>query len=390
MKRSSRASRRPHVALLVETSLASGRDVLLGIAQYVRDHGPWSIFQEPRGLEAGPPPWLKTWRGDGIIVRLQDESVAAAVLATGLPAVDVLGVAAHPAIPLVHVQDEQIATLAAEHLLERGFRHFGFCGLRGVNWSERRCAAFARRVTAAGGDLGIYLLPRHSTSRASWEQQQDALGRWLMSLPKPVGVMACNDPRGQLVLEAARRVGISAPDEVAVIGVDNDEPICELSDPPLTSVCGDLCRVGYEAAALLDRMMDGEPAPREPLLAEPKGIVVRRSTQSLAIEDTIVAAAARYIGEHACRGIGVLDVLKVCPYSRSTLHRRFQEIVGRSVHDEIVRVRLAEAQRLLATSDLPLTMVAERAGFKHQEYMGAVFKAMLDVTPARYRRQRRR
>src|ERR1700722_17446644 len=163
MKRSFHTTKQPHVALLVETSLASGRDVLRGIAQYVREHGPWSIFQEPRGLEAGAPPWLKTWRGDGIIVRLQDESMAVAVAATGLPAVDVLGVAPHPSIPLVHVQDEQIAVLAAEHLLERGFRHFGFCGVRGINWSERRCAAFARRVTAAGGDVSTYMLPRRTT-----------------------------------------------------------------------------------------------------------------------------------------------------------------------------------------------------------------------------------
>lgn len=261
MKRSSRRGKQPHIALLVETSLASGRDVLLGIARYVREHGPWSIFQEPRGLEAGPPPWLKDWQGDGIIARLQDESVSEAVAATGLPAVDVLGVAPHPKIPLVHVKDEAIAIMAAEHLIERGFRHFGFCGVRSVNWSDRRSAAFVRRVTAAGGDVSVYLLPRKSTTRALWEQQQDRLAQWLRGLPKPAGVMACNDPRGQLVLEACRRVGILAPDEVAVIGVDNDEPICELCDPPLTSVYGDLKRVGYEAAALLDRMMRGEPAP---------------------------------------------------------------------------------------------------------------------------------
>jgi LacI family transcriptional regulator len=175
------------------------------------------------------------------------------------------------------------------------------------------------------------------------------------------------------------------PDEVAVVGVDNDEPLCEVADPGLSSVWPDHLRVGYEAAALLDRMMHGTPAPQTPTYIPPRGVVIRPSTDVLAIEDRDIAAAVRFIRQHACDGVAIDDVAAHVSLSRSTLQRRFKQIVGRTLHDETLRMRMSRARELLAESDLPLGIIAEKAGFRHQEYMGAVFRQQLGQTPAQFR-----
>jgi LacI family transcriptional regulator len=374
----------PHVALLIETSLASGRDILRGIARYVREHGPWSIYHEPRSLEESVPRWLRNWDGDGIIARLQNTRIASAVVSSGIPAVDVLGVVRRPELPLAHVDNGAVARLAAEHFLERGFRHFAFCGLDGINWSDERRDAFGQAIAEAGGECLIYTL---SDRRGTWEDEQDHLATWVRSLPRPCAVMACNDPRGQKVLEACRRSGVRVPDEVAVVGVDNDEPICAISDPPLSSVVPNHECVGYEAATLLERLRAGEVGVGEAVYVPPAGLVTRQSSDVLALVDREVAEAIGFIREHACLGLDVDEVCHELALSRSTLQRRFRQLLGHTVHDEIIRVRIKRAQELLAETDMPIATIAVRCGFGRQEYLGAVFRSRLGQTPARYRQR---
>ena len=377
----------PHVALIVETSLISGREILRGISAFVREHGPWSIYHEPRDLEASVPKWLKKWHGDGIIVRLQNERIAAAVLGTGLPAVDVLGVNPNPRVPLVHVDNPAIGKMAAEHLLERGFEHFGWCGLDAMNWSMERRDAFLREVEAAGYQGEVYALPAKTRSDSSWETQQERLSQWVAALPKPAGVMAGYDPVGQKVLEACRRAGVSVPEELAVVGVDNDETVCEVCDPALSSVVANHYRVGYRAAELLDAMMRGKSAPKGPTYVEPTEVVSRLSTDALAVEDGDVAAALRFIREKGCQGIGVSDVVRHVAISHTALKDRFRNLLGRSIHEEIVRVRIRRAKELLAHTDVPIRVVSTKAGFRHQEYMGVVFRQKVGTTPGQFRKE---
>lgn len=385
LKKSGPAIHRPHVALLVETSLASGRDILRGIARYVREHKPWALYHEPRSLEDSVPRWLRAWNGDGVIARIQNRSMAAAVKATGLPVVDVLGVVAEERFPLVHVDDRAIATAAAGHLRERGFRHFAYFGIEGENWSERRRDAFKAAVRSAGFDFRACELPRAAAD--SWEAIEDDLAAWIDALPKPVGVMVCSDQRGPLVLEACRRAGAEVPDEVAVVGVDNDVPLCEVCNPPLSSVQPGHEEVGYQSAALLARLMGGAAKPRKAILVAPQAIVTRQSSEVLAIEDRSVAAALRVIREHEGRGISVESLARQAGLSRSVFQRRFRNALRRSVHQEIIDARVRRAQSLLAETDLPLAEVAERAGFKHQEYLGAVLKARVGFSPAQFRKR---
>jgi len=390
-----RSCRRPRVALLIESSRAYGRGLLRGIAQYVREHGPWSIFLQERSLSGVCPDWLGHWKGHGIIARVETRTMARVIARLKVPAVDLRYLLPGLGMPSIRTDDRAVARLALEHLSERGFRHYAFCGFNGADYSDIRRAGFMQRLAQAGFHGDVFDDPQepHQTGTREHEEygleHEDRVACWLKQLPKPVGVMACNDIRGQQVLNACRSIGVAVPDEVAVIGVDNDTVLCELSDPPLSSVRPHTEQIGYAAAALLDQMMAGGKPPTEPIFVEPAGVVTRQSTEVLAIEDPDIAAAARFIREHACEGIDVTDVLRTVPLSRSTLERRFGRALGHSPKEAILRVRLGRAKRLLAETKLPLATVAEKIGLDHAEYLSVIFKKKTGLTPGQFRAQSR-
>jgi LacI family transcriptional regulator len=391
-----RAPRLPRVALLIESSRAYGRGLLLGIARYVREHGPWSVYSEERELQSGLPAWLRGWEGDGVIARIEDHRMARELARLGLPCVDLRGLL--PGLPMrcLDTDPRQVAHLAFLHLREQGFRQLAFCGFPGASYSDERGKCFRDFAASAGIPCAVYA-PAAAVRRAFTADYERAgltdendLGRWLTGLPQPVGVMACNDIRGQQVLNACRERGLTVPGQVAVVGVDNDEVLCELADPPLTSVEPDTRRIGYEAAALLARLMRGRAlAPGKVWLA-PRGLVARRSTDCLAVDDPAVVAAARFIRAHACEGIRVAEVLQAVPCSRRNLELRFARWLGHSLQDEIIRVRLQRARELLAETELKLGAIAQETGFKHAEYLVVMFKDRTGTTPAAWREQHRR
>jgi LacI family transcriptional regulator len=374
-----------HVALIVEAVEAPRRQMLTGVAQYIQEHEPWALYLKPARVQKSLANWLQHWEGDGIIAAIDDPE-SAVLLQTGLPVVDVSGLITGIDVPLVHANDRSIGRVGAEHLLERGFRHFGFC-VYSWFWSQHRLEGFRATVREAGYDTHVYdmqMLPE-SGGPMPWEQQQQALVEWIRSLPKPAGVMTSTDLLGQRFLEACLRAGAKVPEEVAVVGADNDEPICRVCSPPLSSVIINDHLRGYQAAAVLDRLMAGKPRPREPIYIEPSGVVCRASTDILAIDDQAVVTALRYIRTNACDGINVRDVVKNVPVSRSVLERRFRKLVGRSINEEIIRLRLNHAIELLTGTPLELKAIAQKAGFGSQAYMTAVFRAKLDCTPGSYR-----
>lgn len=372
-----------NVALLIETSNAYARGLMRGIVSYVRENRPWSIHLAEHGRGDRPPSWLADWRGDGIIARIETQSMAQALRRIKVPVVDVSAARLISSLPWFETDDAAIAQLACEHLKERGFKRFAYCGDARFNWSNWRQEHFARAVQAEG-DIFLAYRPARQFAADDTSQMAD-LTRWVKKLPKPIGVLACYDLRGQQVLDACRRAGIGVPDQVAVLGVDNDELLCELSSPPLSSIIPNTHRTGYEAAALLDEMMSGRKARGETHLIPPTGVATRQSTDVLAIEDRHVAGAVRYIREHACQGINVRDVLKAVPQGRRLLESRFKRFLGRTPHEEIVRVQIQRVKELLSETDLPLAVVAERAGFAHVEYLSVVFKKKAGMPPSRYR-----
>jgi LacI family transcriptional regulator len=383
------AKGRLQIALLIETSNAYARGLLEGITLYLRDHQSWSIYISEHRRGDSVPHWLWGWNGDGIIARIENRDIARAVAERNLPTVDVSAARLLPGVPWVETDDAAIARLAFDHLADRGFRHLGFCGLNNYNWSLWRCDHFRRLAAEAGCDCSVHMTETGGDRAADWAAEQDDLATWIQGLPKPVGVFACFDIRGRQVLDACRMLGVRVPDEVAVIGVDNDPVLCELADPPLSSVIPDTHRTGYVAADLLARMIAGERVQPEAHLIQPRVVIARRSTDALAIDDPDVSAAVAFIREHACDGIGVKQVLDAVALSRRVLESRFKKLLGRTPHAEIVRVQVARARDLLTQTDLPLKTIARRVGIAHAEYLSVVFKSVAGKSPSAYRREQR-
>ncbi len=372
------------VALLVETSNAYARGLLQGVVSYLRDFGPWSIYFAEHSRGDVPPAWLPDWDGDGVIARIENIGIARAIRKLKQPVVDVSSAQLVPDLPWLETNDDAIAQLAVQHFCERGFRRFAYCGDARFNWSNWRGERFQKRLAEAGYSCAHFQPnPRKTLDE---ESEVEEIGHWISQIPQPVGVLACYDFRGRQVLDACRRRGISVPEKVAVMGVDNDELLCSLSTPPLTSIIPNTHRTGYEAAQLLDRMMDGLSVERRGYFIEPLGVATRQSSDILAIDDPNVVRAIRYIREHACEGIRVKDVLRAMPQSRRILESRFHKFIGHTPHDEILRVQLDRARALLTETRLPLAEVAQRAGFAHQEYLSVVFKKHTGMPPSQYRR----
>jgi LacI family transcriptional regulator len=378
---------RPRVALMIESSTVYGRNLLQGITRYLRSHRSWSIFLEQREVDTAPPGWLRTWQGDGAISRWSDPRVADVFLERGLAAVDVSDRREPFGLPRIHSDDRAIGRMAAEHLLERGFSSFASCGFSGERWAVRRTEAFLDALAGAGHRGRVYESSWRGAGAHVRESEQARIGQWLQSLPRPVGVMATNDVRGIDVLNACQTHGLRVPDEVAVLGVDDDVLLCEICSPPLSSIVPSIEQIGYEAAALLDGLMGGEPAGWDERLIPPLGVTTRLSTDVLSVGDREFATAVRFIRENACHGITVADVLDHVAISRSTLERNFRAHLGRSPQAEIRAVQLARARQLLAETDHPVHRIAELVGYVHVEYFNVVFRRESGETPGEYRRR---
>jgi LacI family transcriptional regulator len=383
---------RRNITVLVESSRGYGRGLLQGIAAYVRERGPWTVHNQERRLYDAAPEWLKHWQGDGVIARIASLQLARQIARLHIPTVDLLGLHHIKGVPAIITDHQAVSRLAADHLLSRGLAHFAFCGFSGIHFSEQRSRYFVEYLAQQGRSVSVYVdpAPRRKNSVSTIESESllgaDEMAAWLKSLPKPVGLMAATDNRAHQLLNVCGEYGIGVPDEIAVIGVDNDEMLCELCDPPLSSVALNPWKVGYEAAALLDRMIEGATPPRQRTLVPPLGVLVRRSTDVVTIPDADLAAALRLIRQRACQGIRIEDVVQELQISRSTLKRRFAAFLRRSPQDEIHRVRIERVMQLLSTSKLSLAKIAEQAGFHHVESMCKLFKQKTGVTPGQYRK----
>ena len=371
----------PQIAVLLETSIEYGRGLLRGIARYSNLHGPWSLMILPGGMEQQLP--AKGFpRFSGVIARISTPALARALKKTKVPVV-VLGgstdatarTIAQCGFSELQTDDATIAQLAAAHLLERGFRQFAFCGFPDCPWSRAREQAFIKIIRQYGFSCAT-LDTASIASERTWEHRPAPLAAWLASLPRPVGIMACNDVCGREVLQASALAGLHVPEEIAVVSVDNDELLCETATTPLSSVAFDLAHAGYEAAALLARLMRStKQRQRKIISAHPLQVVVRRSTDVLAQSDPVMALALRFIRDHAGQNIGVPDVAQATTTPRRTLERRFMEHVGHSIHAEIIRCRLERAKRLMAETKLPRYRVAEEAGFGELRTMNRAFQS---------------
>lgn len=381
------------VALLIESSRTYGRGVLRGIAKYAHWHGRWSCFIEERELHSRIPAWLYRWKGHGIIARIEDPQTAAELIKLGKPIVDVLGNARFNGIPAFDTNAQEVAKLAADFFLQAGFQHFGFCGYRKIPFSERREAAYSDYLAQRGKKTLVFSssLPRGSHSHIRAIERHGlsmvkSIAQWLKKQPRPLALFACNDVRAQQILNACRENGIKVPEEIAVMGVDNDDVLCNLCEPPLTSIEPDTEQLGYQAAALLDEMMQGGCLPNQLTLIPPIQIAERASTDVIAIEDPITVQAVRFIRDHTGRGIAVKDVLAHVGRSRTDMEQRFRQWIKRSIHSEILRLRMERVRGLLRLTDLNLNQIAGRTGFSTSAHLCRLFQHHFHQTPTQYRK----
>jgi LacI family transcriptional regulator len=365
------------------------RGILRGIAAYAHEHQQWSIYAEEE--ESLKMPDLRQWQGDGMITSFDDPNAAKMVQGVSTPVVGIGGGQGwyddQSGIPYVGTDDESIGQLAAEHLIARGLTDFAFCGYpkeRTNIWVSNRAAGFKRRLARDGFDCHHFEGRRQTSQR--WDLRQEELAAWLRSLPKPIGLMGCYDSRARHVLEACRFLGLRVPDDVAVIGVDNNELTCELSEPPLSSVEQGTFGIGYQAARLLDQMMRGRKSKQIRHSIEPVGVVTRQSTNLLNVSDHEVGIALRRIRDEACFGLQADSIAAELHLSRSTLDTRFKKAIGRTVDQEIRQVRMTRAKELLARTNMPLREVAREAGYGSEQYLARMIREATQTTPARYRR----
>ncbi len=377
------------VALLIETSRTYGRDLLRGVKRYTEEHGGWSLFVEVRDLESKPPPWLSRWDGDGILVRSGSNAISNAVRRLGVPTVELRSNRTGDNVPFVGVDNEEVGRLVAEHFLERGFQHFGVYELDSEQFFVDRRDSFVRHLHAAGYNCSAFQQAGHTEKPSQWEQQQKRLIEWLQSLPRPVAVMACTDQLGCWLLDACRRAEIPVPEQIAVVGVENDETLAAMSSPPLSSLSLAGEKIGYEAARILDGMMNAVLPPEEPVLIAPVGIEARLSSDIFAIEDPLLSRCLRLIREQACRGLKVADILEAIPISRSSLERGIRKLLGRSPNAEMNRVRLQKVCELLSQTELTLEQIAARTGFTTSQYLSELFRKSINKTPGEYRKDSR-
>jgi LacI family transcriptional regulator len=375
------------IGLAVLHSYAFDRGILRGIARYAESKPAWvftSVVPEQQPWQA-----LGRFRPAGLIASVYSNELVRVLSGWCGPVVDVYAVLPGLRFPNVRVDNEPVGRLAAAHFLERGLRQFGYIGPPHQLFSVERRAAFCRALEQSGHAVACYhtsdKIPFDPLGRR-WDLDR-GIYRWLRKLPKPVGVFVPGDDWGVQVAEACRQVGLRVPEDVALLGVDDDDLDCELSRPRLSSVRLPTERIGYEAAALLDRLLAGAKPPPAPILLPPTGVATRRSTEMLAIDDPDVVAAVRFIREQAHLPIRVDDVLREAPVGRRTLERRFHKALGWGLGEEIRRAHLERARRLLARTDLPMKVVAEQAGFSGIRHMGVVFRQELGLPPTAYRRQ---
>jgi LacI family transcriptional regulator len=388
-KRKPHLSRVKRVALLLESDMAFDRAIARGVGEYIRSHTGWIILMDP--MTEATIDSLRHWNPDGVIASIHLPAINEIATLEGIPMVGFGSYSketeGHLAFPIVTSNQEEIGRMAARYFINKGLRHFAFCGGdEQALWRCERQEGFLKELQSNDHDCALY---QHDfSSPTNMPDAIRSLGNWLESLPRPTGVFVFFDGWARWVLDACVLSNLQVPQEICVLGVDNDRWLCELSQPRLSSIDANVMTGGYQAADILDRLMRGET--EVPLLTHvsPSKVEERDSSNFLSFEDPEVAFAMRYIKEHACDPITPQDVLKVTGMSNSTAYRKFMKGIGRSIHSEIQRVQMDRVKELLTTTNLNVTTVAQQAGFENIRYLTKVFRDATGSTPTDYRRAR--
>lgn len=384
--------RRKRVVIMIMGHASASRQAAQGVLDYCRAGSRWEIHFEAttdvhaiRRVEHA----VRDWRANGFIGYVNGRALARVLHAAGIPAID-LGGEQQPGLTTVAMDDDTTGRLVAGHFLERGFRNMAYFGYAEYSHSRVRQDGFTAAVEEAGGSSCQSFLLRPIHTATGWITDQAALRPWLSRLPKPVGIMACNDLLAREIISCCERGGLRVPDDVGVVGVDNDELECGLCTVPISSVMSPAHQIGMEAGRILDRMMRQPKWQPEPTRLPPQGIAIRRSSDVYAVEDEAVAAALAYIRDHVHQPVTVGDILGQVHVSRRALEWRFVKVLGRTPRKIILQAHIDRARMLLTESNLKLSAVATQAGFSPHQVFSKILRQALGMTPSQYRQRHRR
>ena len=368
-------------AVCIDSRDGAGRRRLRGVAQYAQQRS-WRMMLVRRRNEEAAREVVKL-RPQGIITYIADRNLVQAANRLGVPLVDT-AISEVDVTHSVSLDNQEVGRLAADSLMRLGLQHFGYCGVRGKRASQERRVYFTHHLKQAG-----YRLSSFSQRVAEGESSMKPLIEWLKSLPKPVGLLAFDDKLGERVLAACRWAELSVPEEVAVLGIGNDDLISKLTLPSLSSINVPAERIGFEGARMLDLAMQGEVIEETRRKILPTDVTMRGSTASLAVEDSVVASAAAFIREHAGETIGVEHIARAVGVSRRTLDRRFVKALGRSVHEELATARMQNACVLLSDGLDSVANIAEACGFTTSASFSRAFHGQMGCWPTEYRNRAR-
>lgn len=364
-----------------------GRNILLGVSKFVHDHPDWVLHliqSDSPVLEED----IKQWNPDGIISGILDTQQGALEFHYKRPWVSILIQPDDPKVPFVTMDEDAVSRMAADYFLRRKFSNFAFLGNEEHEFSRQRADAFEYALKERGFECSVMLYPTkvYAIDKRKRQSLDRRKAKWLESLPKPVAVFACDDWEAFQFIQFCRQEGFRIPEDISVIGVGNDELLCNVSNPPLSSIRMPVERVGYDAAVLLDAILNGRKNVKRKNFLPPAGMVGRQSTDVMQVQDPVVAKSLEFIQEHISEPIKVEDLLKHVFISRTLLERKFRTELGRTPLVEIRRQRVRRAQQLLADTNLSVANIAEACGFSSDIRLSTVFKELTGQSPSVYRK----
>lgn len=360
--------------------------IVQGILDYARKHADWTLVGGPENVTLSIPR-LKGWLGDGIIADVFTRKDELAAQKLGVPVVNLSGSLGKSELPRVSSDHRMIGQLGAEELLRCEIRRFGYYGLTGVWYSQERGRGFVERIDREGHQCSVLQAASTLEGRATWYGWLEELQQWLKTIQPPFGLMAVNDHRARMAVDACRQIGLNIPHDVAVIGTDNDLIACEASQPTLSTVARNDEAIGYKAAELLDALMSRKRVVRRAITIEPLGVISRGSTDMVAIDDPKLSAAVQFIRKHLDKPFNVEDLLREVGVSRRWLEYRFRDRFGRSPYAYLCEARIERAKLLLRrTPKLRLEEIARTCGFADVRSLRLVFHRLTGLRPIEYRR----
>lgn len=378
------------IILLLDFAEEYSKGLLQGISRYSAENGHWSFcrmplyYRETLGTK-GILEWAKDWRADGIIGQLYNE-METELYQSPFPVIAQDFKERFRYIPNITGQYRETGKLGAEYFLKKGYSNFAFYGFNNIVWSRERAQGFESTINHAGYQVHYF---EHKKARSTdiWYYKSKTLSKWLKSLPKPIALMACDDNQGVHITEACKQNKIRVPQDVAVLGVDNDVMLCELSDPPLSSIELDVVRAGYDTARAMDLMITGRVKFYRDILVPPLKVITRSSTDIFASGDENITNALDFIHKNIDQNLLVDQIVKEVPMSRRSLEKRFVEVTGLPIYKYIFKLRIEKLAHKLINSELSVFEIALEMGLSDSKNLGRQFRQIMGCTPLEYRRK---